>query len=453
MTSSMAAMSVSEHRSPHVNKDSAIAVVCPFSSGELLAERIRELGYKLVLVFLCKKAEDGVLSCVVEGDYEVFFTGDYSQTVQLLRELPCKVELIIPGAENGVIVADHLAATMGLVHNPTEYSVARRSKYLMGETIRAAGVRAVKQTIATEWEHIESFILDWNPNPFKVIVKPNASAGSDDVFLCKNIDEVRAAFDCINGAINEFGEVNEGVLVQEFLEGTEFVVDSVSRNGEHKVIAIWQYDKRSLNGQFNNYFGMQLRAVTTELEEALVAYNAEVLDALHINHGPSHAEIFVTRDDIVLVEVGARIHGGHGTWKPLAQAAYGYNQIDETVNAYMRPDLFEALPPYPMELRVHAREVFLVNRFDGILRSLDGMERVRSLNSFLKEDLSVRPGSRMTKTIDLFTMPGRVQLLHHDAEQVKQDYIRIHEMLLDGDVFEIVHDDKSIEANAGPAEE
>mmetsp|Transcript_24712 Transcript_24712/g.39542 ORF Transcript_24712/g.39542 Transcript_24712/m.39542 type:complete len:120 (+) Transcript_24712:1-360(+) len=119
----------------------------------------------------------------------------------------------------------------------------------------------------------------------------------------------------------------------------------------------------------------------------------------------------------------------------------------------MRPALFDPPPPYPMELRVHAREVFLVNRFDGILRSLDGMERVRSLNSFLKEDLSVRPGSRMTKTIDLFTMPGRVQLLHHDAEQVKQDYIRIHEMLLDGDVFEIVHDDKSIEANAGPAEE
>lgn len=47
--------------------------------------------------------------------------------------------------------------------------------------------------------------------------------------------------------INGLGGVNEGALIQEFLDGTEYVVDTVSRGGVHRVCAIWEYDKRSVN--------------------------------------------------------------------------------------------------------------------------------------------------------------------------------------------------------------
>jgi hypothetical protein len=48
--------------------------------------------------------------------------------------------------------------------------------------------------------------------------------------------EVRFAFDKINGQINGLGSVNEGVLVQEFLGGVEYAIDSVSRDGVHKIV-------------------------------------------------------------------------------------------------------------------------------------------------------------------------------------------------------------------------
>ena len=38
------------------------------------------------------------------------------------------------------------------------------------------------------------------------------------------------------GKTNVLGLVNECVLVQEYLEGEEYVVDMVSREGEHKVV-------------------------------------------------------------------------------------------------------------------------------------------------------------------------------------------------------------------------
>lgn len=48
------------------------------------------------------------------------------------------------------------------------------------------------------------------------------------------------------------------MLLQEYLQGVEYVVDTVSRNGVHKCVAIWRYDKREFNGAPFVYFGMQL---------------------------------------------------------------------------------------------------------------------------------------------------------------------------------------------------
>lgn len=66
------------------------------------------------------------------------------------------------------------------------------------------------------------------------MVKPVQSAGSDDVFLCRSLDEAEVAFNRILGKTNGLGLRNEAVLVQEFLVGKEYVVDQVSRDGIHK---------------------------------------------------------------------------------------------------------------------------------------------------------------------------------------------------------------------------
>ena len=67
------------------------------------------------------------------------------------------------------------------------------------------------------------------------------------------------AFHAINGHANGLGHTNHGALCQEFLSGTEFVIDGVSRDGVYKVTAIWEYDKRSVNGANFVYFGMFCR--------------------------------------------------------------------------------------------------------------------------------------------------------------------------------------------------
>jgi len=438
-----------------MNETKTVIVVSPVSTGKAVAGRVKELGHRLVIVFpFAKPAGEGnmMTRSDVTGMASFYLEGSYEELEQAIRaEIEYPIDVVIAAAENGVLLADFLSEAFDTPRNPMELATARLNKYIMGETVRAAGVPAAKQMIATEWEEVDAFIRDWNPSPFKVIVKPNQSAGSDDIFCCKSLTEVENAFCTINGAINQNGNLNEGVLIQEFLEGVEYVVDSVSLNGEHKVVGLWKYDKRGANGQFNVYFGMSCCSVKSELELALVEYNSMVLDALKIFNGPSHCEIMMTKRGPILVEVGARPHGGMGSWKPIAQAAYGFNQIDATVDAVLRPEIFEQLPAYPATQAIYGIDVFLVSFREGLIDNMPGNDMTRKLPSFLAEDMIVSNGSKLFKTIDLFTMPGRVQLKHASEDQVNEDYEYIHGLLAHGEFFTLSKD-TSLDAPEMPQE-
>jgi hypothetical protein len=51
--------------------------------------------------------------------------------------------------------------------------------------------------------------------------------------------QVQETFHHLLGKVNGLGFYNKNILVQEYLEGPEYVIDIVSRDGEHKVMAIW----------------------------------------------------------------------------------------------------------------------------------------------------------------------------------------------------------------------
>ncbi len=152
--------------------------------------------------------------------------------------------------ETGVELSDELAVALEVQNNGLELSLARRNKYHMGEQVRRSGVRAVKQANVTTWEQCELFLADLDPSPFQVIIKPVASAGSDGVYLCRSVEEVRSHFDELLGEVSHYGGLNRSLLLQEFLSGDEYVIDTVSLDGVHKCSAVWRYKKLPLNGTF-----------------------------------------------------------------------------------------------------------------------------------------------------------------------------------------------------------
>ena len=119
-------------------------------------------------------------------------------------------------------------------------------------------------------------------------------------------------------------------------------------NGQ--ITAIWQYDKRPVNGAAFVYFGYSLVDPKLPLCSSLLSYAGSVLDALKIDHGPSHMEVMMTPTGPCLVEVGARCHGAEGYWLGVAEECVGYTQVSVTVDAYLTGKLFDSIDPnvFPM---------------------------------------------------------------------------------------------------------
>ena len=95
---------------------------------------------------------------------------------------------------------------------------------------------------------------------------------------------------------------------------------------------------------------------------------------------------------------------------------------------FVNPDKFDALPMVPETLLKSGREVFLVSRQNGLIRAVPGKQTIAQLASFKQMDWQVAPGGFVKKTIDCFTRPGAIQLVHTDDAVVEADCAAIRKL-------------------------
>jgi len=339
------------------------------------------------------------------------------------------------GCETGVLLGDELSSALGVRGNGTAKSTLRRNKFFQTEAVRNAKLNACGQALANSSDDVEKFLQLPKPTPFKAVVKPVEGAGSDGVSICNSEDEVRAAYRGLEGTKNVLGLTNYAVLLQEYLSGDEYVVDTVSRNGVHKCVAIWKYDKRKFNGAPVVYFGMRFLPIDAEPRlRGMVEYTFNVLDSLHIKNGCMHNEVKLETRGPVLIEVNCRMHGGEGTWAPMAEACIGYSAVTACADCFLDPAAFSALPHVPDNFRAHAMEAKLRSAVEGLLVAVDEekMRQIRSLPSYRQEMLAFCVGKPIAKTIDAVSASGNINLVHSDLEVLQQDYSKLHEIVQSG---------------------
>ncbi|GMH98712.1 hypothetical protein TrST_g13618 [Triparma strigata] len=438
-------------------KDQCIIVVDCFSTGAMVAHEALEQGFKVIRIDSFDNPDlAAMVASNCRSDYQHFFTFEaspnlsYDSSLTLMQQkieaTGLNVVSVIAGAETGVELADRLSERLSRTNNKvltngSSDTENRRNKYLMGEKVRSAGICAVMQKRATTWGEIKNFLETWKPSPYNVIVKPMESAGSDDVTLCHSEDDVKAAFGNIMGKVNSLGCVNEGVLVQEYLQGVEYVVDTVSLNGVHKCVALWEYDRRPTNGAGFVLHGQRLMTATEEHAKDLVEYQFKVLDALNIKNGPGHGEVKWFNGEPCLVEVGSRCHGAEGMWIPVAEEVYGYDQVGATLDCYCNSQRFldnKVYPVCPLERKSHGCAKMLISHVRGDFLNFneEKMAEVKAMSSFRAIELFLKPGDKIKPTIDCFTWAGCVLMANPSKTALEKDYARIEEMCLNGELYD-----------------
>jgi len=421
---------------PDTMASSVVIVVDPISTGGSLAFEAYMRGHAVIAVWCQELGEEFRShvpdSCKTQG-FKFFAEIDEKSTIQLTaaavqEAAACRrIAACIVGGESGVTLADKLSMQLGVVSNGVFPLGDRRNKSVQQRAVKAAGLRAVREALGTEWAHVEAFV---DNESFPVVVKPVESCGSDGVKLCKTKEDAREHFNLLMNSQRKVGAQGAAVLCQEFLKGKEFVVDHVSCNGDHKTMMVWVYDKRPTNGGDFVYFGMIPVDSSSEEAKVLISYTRAVLDALKLDNGPTHGEIMMTADGPCLVEMNCRSHGWDGSWVPLARALTGgYAQPEVALDSHMDEQAFAKLPDVtPSPFKASGQTVMLVSYSSGTVKRTPGYDRMRQLASFVTLQTGVGVGSQVGLTVDLFTAVGVLVLVHSDPTQLDADIAEVRQM-------------------------
>ena len=135
------------------------------------------------------------------------------------------------------------------------------------------------------------------------MLKPRRGTGGCGVALACDEAHARRAFEALQAPFSPDDEVAAAPLLQEYLAGEEWVVDTASRDGEHKAVALWRYSKGPANGAPFVYRYDEPMPAAGETEARLVEYALGALEAVGWRWGPCHIELKQTSRGPALVEV------------------------------------------------------------------------------------------------------------------------------------------------------
>lgn len=296
-----------------------------------------------------------------------------------------------------------VAKEMGLIGITADTALKATDKAVMRTCLQEHGVPIPQFFKASTYEEYKQAVSSFTV-PF--VVKPADSSGSRGIF---QIDDVTD-----EAAIEEAYRYSKpfargGVLViEEFMQGAEVSVETLSVGGECHVIQIT--DKLTTGAP---HFVEMGHSQPTRLGEETAKRIAEVakaaVKAVGIESGPSHTEIIVTQEGPKIVELGARL-GGDCITTHLVPLSTGVDMVE----CCIRIALGDAPDITPKFQKGSAIRYFESHK--GVLKSMDGVEPARKLDGVKQIEIVKTIGQEINDIHSSGDRIGFVIAQHNNAD-------------------------------------
>ena len=180
------------------------------------------------------------------------------------------------------------------------------------ELAQNSNIPVIKSTIVeyqTNWQ--DSLTDKLKDFKYPVIIKPASdSAARRNMAFASNINEVEKQLDILFTQDNIFSnKTHTNFIIQEYIEGEEFVVNSVAINNQHKIAGVLKNKKVG-----NRFLGL-ISITSNDIERGLkvVDYHNQCMQHLKLTYGMVHAEYIIDNKSgqPYILEVNNRIAGAN----------------------------------------------------------------------------------------------------------------------------------------------
>ena len=265
---------------------------------------------------------------------------------------------------------------LGLAGVSPDTADVATNKYLMRRRFAERGVPSARFALVASAEEALTRAREID---LPVVLKPTDRSGSAGVSLCQHEEEISPAF---TSARKESRA--EEVLVEEFIEGDEISVETMSCDGHHRVVAITDKLKTPLP-----WFVEMGHCVPADFDTATTQHIHDVArdaaEALGVTSGPTHTEMKVHRGCATVIELGARL-GGDRIASHLVPLATGVDLVEASVRVALgtAPDLEETAH--------RAAAIRYLTASPGCVAEVRGVESARALPGVECLDVEVKTG-------------------------------------------------------------
>lgn len=287
-----------------------------FGVGELqrsIIERAKKMGLFVVGIDPCADA-----SCKDACDaFEVVGGQDYAGTIAVCNKYGIRA-IVTAATDKPLVMMARVAEKFGFPFFSVDTAVWSTDKFQMKKRFQEYGVPCAKGRLVSSVDAVGEM-------EYPVIVKPRDNSGSRGVKLCRNKQELEIS---ISEALNV--SRLDTVLVEEFVEGREFSVESLHYEGKNEIIQFTE--KRTTDFPYNVELGHKQPANLNDYErEQIHSIISQVAICMHFENCPSHTELKINDKGIFVIETSPRL-GGDFITSILTPLSTGVNIEDQLLH-------------------------------------------------------------------------------------------------------------------------
>jgi len=404
----------------------AIALFDPINSGANLKTAAKELGFKVIGVFtksipLFKDKYHVTEESLFEDCDEIIVADEREVILQKLKNSNFTIRAVIAGLDSGLEMADQVAHDLKCFRNPIGLSSSRRDKGKMRKVIQKSGYACPDFSLCQTEKKLNQFI---SSHPFPLVVKTPRGAATSQVYVCNDEKSARLAFHEIRSTEDFFGDRAKYAVIEEYISGKEYIINTFSDGRKVHVTDVWVYDKIDTETFKNVTYNAVSIPLSDPTIKTLIQHGAGLAKAFGLKRGPAHLEI---KEDPLrgptLIEINARICGAK-----LPDFMKKYTNFDPyratiEVFAYGR-----FVFPDPLIFHKHFAVACCPVFQSGKVKKISGIEEIETLSSYDKHTLSIEKGDHIPTSTYTTTIPLFVYLAHADRTQLLLDLQKAHEL-------------------------
>ena len=295
------------------------------------------------------------------------------------------LDAIVAVDDGANLLAADAAAALGLAHNRPEAVMAARNKHHFRQRLAEAGLPGPDFRLVSLGDDPGRLAREIT---YPCVLKPLTLAMSRGVIRADGDNSFVDAFHRISAIIagddaDTPGEAADHLLIESYIEGTEYAVEGLMREGRLQVLAL--FDKPDpLDGPYFEETIYVTPAGVTDAGKNNIKDAAEAAArAIGITSGPVHIDLRVTPNNVQVIEVDARSIGGYCGRSLRFAGGMRLEEIVLSQAAGLRLEVAEAGAGGVMMIPIPS---------SGVLRQVEGLEAARAVAGIASIDITIPLG-------------------------------------------------------------